>query len=348
MKISIDERKQNILKVIVRNHILTGKPVGSGTVAEIAGINVSTATIRNEMSALEDLGMLMQPHRSAGRVPTDTAYRYYVDVLMVQKKPAAREEKAVAKLFDNRGRDIKDIEVLMHSASVLLSELTHTAAIVFAPFTPADTVRHIDLIPLGLSQVMVIVITSQGQVGRRLLSLYAEVDESTVAEVGQWLDKALHGVDVDAVDSRRIIEKASFPTNETELLEYALIAICDYLGSIDDRVFIGGTANIVRKMASAGSEWAQLLFEAMDNQFLILDMLRELISEKQLIVRIGKENIVTELHRCAFIGTSYSIGSGILGSLGVVGPTSIDYERTIGMVELMADNLGRSFQLSVD
>lgn len=340
MIVQIDERKKKILQAVVRSFILTGKPVGSGAVAESTGLKVSSATIRNEMAVLEDLGLLTQPHTSAGRVPTDIAYRYYVDMLTGQAKPTMRDAEAIEKLFDARTREI---EGLMQEASLLLSRLTHTTAMVFAPFNTADTVRHVDLIRLSGYQVMVIVITSKGQIGRRLLTLDHEVGSDTVARAAAHLEKSLSGLALDRINTREVAGKVRFGEAGQELMMDALDAIGDYLGTIDDRVFIGGTANIVREMDIAGTEWAQVLLEAMEKQYFILDLLKDLMREKRLTVRIGEENRLRELQRCAFVGTSYPIGSGLLGSLGVVGPTCMDYERTISMVELMAENLGRRF-----
>lgn len=335
----IDERKKKILQAVVRGFILTGKPVGSSSVAELTGLRLSSATIRNEMAMLEDLGLLAQPHTSAGRVPTDLAYRLYVDMLMRHSTPSERDAEAIEKLFNARTREIED---LFQEASVLLSRLTHTTAMVFAPFSAAHSVHHVDLVRLNAWQVMVIVITSEGQVGRRLLGLQREVSSDTVARVASFLDRTLGGLELELIDAGAIARKARFGEAGRALLVATVEAVRDYLGSIEERVYIGGTANIVREMDIEGSEWAQVLLEAMEKQYFILDLLKELLRERRLTVRIGEENRLRELQRCAFIGKSYPVGSGLLGSLGVVGPTYLDYDRTIGMVELMAENLGRT------
>src|SRR5450756_1256269 len=140
MDIGIDSRKERILQAVIQSYIFTGNPVGSRTVADSCGLRVSAATIRNEMAMLERLGLLTQPHTSAGRVPTDIAYRYYVDMLMGQTRPSPKDAEAVERLFEARTREI---EGLMHEASLLLSRLTHTAAMVFAPVTQEDMVRPV-------------------------------------------------------------------------------------------------------------------------------------------------------------------------------------------------------------
>ena len=345
MGMDIDSRKEKILQTVIQRYFFTGKPVGSRTVAESCRLRVSTATIRSEMAGLEQLGLLSQPHTSAGRVPTNIAYRYYVDMLMKQPRPSLRGAEAVERLFEARTREV---EGLMHEASLLLSRLTRAAAMVFAPVTQADTVRHLDLVRLSGQRVMIIVITSGGQVGRMLADLGKPVTFNTVERVGRYLDESLSGNALENIDSSSLMEVSGFSPSDKELVRTAIEAVRDYLGSIEERVFIGGTANIVREMEHSGTEWVQTLLEAMDKQYFLLDLLKDLIREKHVTVRIGEENRLLELQKCAFVGTSYPISPGLLGSLGVVGPTCMDYARTIGMVEFMAENLGRKLLSPLD
>jgi len=339
MPFEIDARKKKILLSVVQSFILTGRPVGSSAVAKAADLGISSATVRNELAVLEDMGFLRQPHTSAGRVPTDIAYRYYVDMLMGDALPSGRDAEAIERLFAAQTREI---EGLYQEASVLLSKLTHSTAIVFAPFSAADSVRHVDLVRLSDVRVMVILITSKGQVGRQLVRLARPVTSDTMERASGFLNRSLVGGDLDKIDREAIVDRAKFGPAGSDLVRDALDAICEYLGSIEERVFIGGTANIVREMGSPGGEWAQVLLEAMEKQYFILDLLKDLMRERRLTVRIGEENRLRELQRYSFVGTSYPVGHGMLGSLGVVGPTSMDYARTISMVRFMAENLGRT------
>ena len=337
--IGIDKRKQMILQAVVHSYILTGKPVGSRAVADSYEPGISTATIRSEMALLEKMGFLQQPHTSAGRIPTDLAYRYYVDVLMGFPRPSPRETKAVERLFTARSREI---EVMLREVSLLLSSLTHTTAMVFAPFSHGESVRNIDLVKLSEHRVMLIIITTRGEVGRRMLGLEGPVVGDTVGRVAKFLNSSLAGRLLEQIDVDAIVGRARFGGHGTELLGSALESIREYLGTIEERVFIGGTANIVKEMDAAGLEFVQALLDVMERQYLILDLLKDLIREKRLTVRIGEENPISELQKCAFVGTSYPFGHGVLGSLGVVGPVCMDYGRTIGMVEYFAETLGRS------
>lgn len=339
LAIDLDSRKQRILQAVVQSYILTGKPVGSRTIADSYDLGISTATIRNEMALLERMGFLQQPHTSAGRIPTDLAYRYYVDVLIGMPKPTPREAEAVEGLFTARSREI---EVMLRDVSLLLSSLTHTTAMVFAPFAHGDRVRNVDLVRLSEQRVMLIVITAKGEVGRRLVSLDNPVPADTAGRVAKFLNTSLAGKGLEEIDGDEIVACARFGDAGTALLASSLESIREYLGTIEERVFIGGTANIVREMDAAGLEFVQALLDVMERQYLILDLLKDLIREKRLTVRIGEENRMSELQKCAFVGTSYPFGHGVLGSLGVVGPICMDYGRTIGMVEYMAETLGRS------
>ncbi|PKQ28598.1 MAG: heat-inducible transcription repressor HrcA [Candidatus Anoxymicrobium japonicum] len=343
MSIEKGSRKEKILLAVIQDFILTGKPVGSGAIACVRGLNVSTATIRNELAALEDMGFLGHPHTSAGRVPTDIAYRYYVDVLMRESRPSGRDAEAIERLFTAQ---TMEMESLFQEASVLLSRLTHSTAIVFAPFSAANPLRHLDLVRLSSRRVMLIVITSKGQVGRQFLRLAAPVTTDTVNRVETFLNKSLAGRALDQINSDSLLKSARFAAAGAILLKDALEAIRDYLGAIEERVFIGGAANLISERGSARQEWAQVLMEAMEKQYFILDLLKDLLGERQLTVRIGEENRLRELQRYSLVGASYEIGQGMLGSLGVVGPTSMDYARTICMVQSMAKNLGRTLNTS--
>jgi heat-inducible transcriptional repressor len=322
----LGDRKRTILQAIVQTYILTGRPVGSRAISERYELGISAATIRNEMGALERLGLIYQPHTSAGRVPTDLAYRFYVSLLMEQPHPTDKDTEAIERLFNARSREI---DGLLREVSVLLSKLTRTTAMVFAPLTPIDTIRNLDMLRLGSHRVMLIVITTEGEIGRRLLTLNLSVSTDNIERVLRFLNGELKGKGMASID------------RETMLLETALDSICEYLGSMEERIFIGGTANIVREMDGAGAEWVESLLEALEKQYFILDLLKDLIREKQLTVRIGEENRARELQRCSVIGMSYPVAPGLLGSLGVVGSTSMDYARTITMVQYMAENLGR-------
>lgn len=335
----IDDRKKNILLAVVQSFILSGKPVGSSSIVKMADLGLSPATVRHELSVLEEMGFLRQPHTSAGRVPTDIAYRYYVDVLVGGAKPTGRDAQAIETLFAAQTREI---EGLFHEASLLLSRLTHTTALVFAPFSTADSVKHIDLVRLSEERVMVIVITAKGQVARQLVRASAGLKADTIQRLTSFLNKEVCGLALEKIDRGSVLKRAKFGPAGSTLLSASIDAVCDCLGSVEERVFIGGTANLVREMGNEGPEWAQVLLEAMEKQYFILDLLKDLLHERRLTVRIGEENRLRELQRYSFVGTSYPVGHGLLGSLGVVGPTSMDYARTIGMVQFMADNLGRT------
>lgn len=335
----LDGRKQKILQAVVQSFILTGKPIGSRAIAGSYDLGISTATIRNEMALLEQMGYLHQPHTSAGRIPTDLAYRYYVDALMGLPKPSPREAKAVERLFRARSREIEE---MLREVSLLLSSLTHTTAMVFAPFAHGDSIRNVDLVRLSEHRVMLIVITARGEVGRRLIGLSSPVAGDTVGRVARLLNGALAGRVFEEIDEKAVTESSRFGEAGMELLSSSLESVREYLGSIEERVFIGGTANLVREMDDAGVEFVQALLDVMERQYLILDLLKGLIREERLTVRIGEENLLSELQKCSFVGTSYRFGQEAMGSLGVVGPVCMDYGRTIGMVEYIARTLGRS------
>ncbi len=334
----LDRRKQQILKAIVQRYILSGKPVSSKLIAETCELGISPATIRNEMASLEKMGYIIQPHTSAGRVPTDLAYRYYVDMLTEYPSLTADDSEAVEKIFAERSREL---EALLRDVSLLLSNITRSAAMVFAPFPPADTVRSVDMIRINGQKVVVIVITTKGEVCKRLIITNHKIRSDVIEKVQRYLNDMLRGKNASEIDPEAIIRGAGVGKAGKELLEKSLKAIQEYMNTIEEHVFIGGTANIVREMEKTGAVWVQMLLEALEKQYVILDLLKEIIKEKRLMVRIGEENPIDELRKFAFIGTSYPVAPGIIGSLGVVGPKYMDYARAIGAVDYLAKTLGR-------
>ncbi|MDD5447546.1 MAG: heat-inducible transcriptional repressor HrcA [Actinomycetota bacterium] len=341
----LDERKKRILGAVAKNFILSGKPVSSQVVAKEYDLGVSAATVRNDMMVLEELGFLEQPHTSAGRIPTDMAYRYYVDMLMGKPLLTVEDRKAVEKLFAARTREL---EAMFQEVSRLLSELTKATAMVFSPISETDVLYKLELVRLGAKRVMAVFITRKGQVGRQLLTLEESVSVEEVEQVAEYINCNFSGKKLSQKIVNSSIEEAGFAPPASKLFSGALDAAREYLSSFDDRVFIGGTANIAKEMRTMGTEWVQILLEAIEKQYFILDLLEELIGEEHLTVRIGRENKLSELKKCALIGTSFQLGFGIRGSLGVLGPTSIDYARTIGLVQHVADKMGRSLFITED
>ncbi|MBN1289852.1 MAG: heat-inducible transcription repressor HrcA [Actinobacteria bacterium] len=336
--LEIDERKKLILREVVQRFILTGNPVGSKVIAQSGKLHVSPATVRNEMAALEKMGFLKQPHTSAGREPTNIAYRYYVDILLSQKRPSHGDVEAAEQLFAVRN---KEIEGMFKEASILLSELTRTAAMVFAPIEITHIVHRIDLVPLDYTHLVVIVITSMGQVGKRMIELDFSAGRDSIQVVSEFLNGEISGTDISGLDKEKLLDQSGFEGETKDLAAVVLEALASCLDVLEERIFVGGTSNIVREMDCEGREWVQRLLEAIEKQDFILALLKDLVQIRRLTVRIGEENEIRELKRCAFVGTSYPVAKGIFGSLGIVGPTSMDYARAIGIVEYIAENLGR-------
>ncbi|MDD5747906.1 MAG: heat-inducible transcriptional repressor HrcA [Actinomycetota bacterium] len=336
--INLDARKKKILKVVVHQHVLTGKPVSSNTVAEVCNIEVSPATIRNEMAILEDMGLLSQPHTSAGRVPTDFAYRYYVDMLMSHPRPTRRDREAVRSLFEAKK---SEIEGIYGDVSILLSRLTNTTAMVFAPMYAGDTLKHIETISVSPRRVIIVFITGKGMTFRRLIELEKGVEKMDLENALVFIQSEVTGKRIGDIDIEKIIAKMNFNEAAKEFIRLVLEEVKYCLGIVEEHVYVGGTANIIREFENESIEWIQILLDAIEKKYVLLGLLKDLIGKRQLTVRIGEENQVCEFKKCSFVGKSYPIGEGgLFGSMGVLGPTSMNYTRTIGTVEYMAESLG--------
>ncbi len=332
----IDERKRTVLKAVIHNFVTTGKPIGSKAVCQKYGFGISPATIRNEMAILENEGFMIQPHTSAGRIPTDRGYRYFVDSIMETPNLSSMDVKAIKGLFAAR---TKELEELLLETSALLSRLTSTTAFLYAPRDYRNQIHHVELIYLSTRQAMLIVITEDGRVGRELIMTREQIDREVVVKVGNLFRSRLRGKRLEEIDREKVLAEMRPGSEEQELAEIAQEALVDYLGQMEQRVYVGGRANMVRQIDAVGMERVKALLEALDEQYFLMELLRDVIEDRELTIRIGRENQIWELQSCTFVGKSYLISSGAIGSLGILGPMGIDYPRTIGLVECVARNL---------
>jgi heat-inducible transcriptional repressor len=334
---SLDDRKAQLLRAVVHDFIQQAKPVGSKTLADRYALGLSAATIRNELAALEEQGYLSHPHTSAGRVPTDRGYRFYVDSLSGVGKLARAQEEAIARYFEGAA----DLEETMRRTSVLLARLSQYTAMVAPPSLDRSRLRHIELVGLGRHVVMIVIIVDTGRVEKRLVESTFEVAVDDLDELrGRFLE-ALVGERLDRAElvlgtlGERILP-------ERQAL-FDLLA--DAVGQMvsdqtSERVFIGGQARLAGPDAFDGLETVHRVYEALEQQVLVLRLLRAVLdSDEQLSVTIGSENTIAGIEACSLVTSAYGTGA-MAGSIGVIGPTRMDYLRAMAAVQAVARYLG--------
>jgi heat-inducible transcriptional repressor len=331
----LDDRKLAVLRAIVEDYVSTNEPVGSKNLVDRHSLDVSPATIRNDMAVLEEQGFIVQPHTSAGRVPTDKGYRLFVDRLSGVKPFTAAERRAI-ETFLTGAYDLDD--VVMRTVR-LLAQLTRQVAVVQYPSLSRSAVRHIELVPLTDQRLLLVVITDTGRVEQRPVDLPGPAGESAVTHLRAVLNACL--------DGRRLTEVASVVADLPERVEMrerpnaaaVFSVILETLAERhEERVVVGGAANLASGDFSKG---LHEVLEALEEQVVLMRLLGESADQALVTVRIGAENQVEGLQSTSMVATGYGSGDQALARLGVLGPTRMDYPTAMGAVRAVARYVGQ-------
>lgn len=329
-----EERRLAVLRAIVEDYVSTEEPVGSKALVERHALNVSPATVRNDMAALEDEGYITQPHTSAGRVPTDKGYRLFVDRLTTVKPMSGAEKRAIATFLEGA----IDLDDVVNRSVRLLAQLTRQVAVVQYPVLSRSTVRHVELVALTPSRVLVVLILSTGRVEQRVVELESELPEDELARLRSMVNRAATGeVISEAVPAlRALVGEQPAPTDP--VVEVLAEAMSDHRS--DERVAVGGAANLARFGDSFESSVRPLL-EALEEHVVLLKLLGESQQGGALTVRIGAEGPYEELASTSVVATGYGPHDEALATLGVVGPTRMDYPGSMAAVRAVARYVSR-------
>ncbi len=328
-----DDRRLAVLRAIVEDYVATEEPVGSKALVERHGLGVSPATVRNDMAALEEEGFITQPHTSAGRVPTDKGYRLFVDKLTTLKPMSSAEKRAMTTLLDGA----VDLDDVVHRSVRLLAQLTRQVAVVQYPTLSRSTVRHIELVALAPNRVLAVLILSTGRVEQRIVELTDDLDDHALAGLRAQTNRVATGeVIADAVAGLRLLA-ADVPTTRA-VAEALAEAMSDHRS--DERMVVGGTANLARFGASFESDVRPLL-EALEEHVVLLKLIGEATTGDTLTVRIGHEGPYQELASTSVVATGYGPANEALATLGVVGPTRMDYPGSMAAVRAVARYVSR-------
>jgi len=325
----LDERKTAILRAVVEEYIATAQPVGSTHVADAPGVKVSSATVRNEMAVLEQEGFLAQPHTSAGRIPTDKGYRFYVDHMASPGRLDTFSQQRVGAFFDTaHGR----LEELLHQTSNLLAQVTHHAAVVVGPRVETAVVRSVQVVGLTGRHATVVAVLSNGVVENEPFELPEVVSDLRLSAAGAHLQAHLVGRSLD--------HGGALPsTGDRELDAVCTSALVAFgKGSDDAPVFVGGAAS----MASAFDtvDIVRTVLHTLEQQYVMVSLVRDILN-RGLSVAIGAEHGVEPLAACSVVVRPVVVDGEHVGTVGVLGPTRMDYPQALATVEAVSDRLGR-------
>ena len=336
----MDERKLQVLRAIVTDYVSSQEPVGSKALVERHNLGVSPATVRNDMAALEEEGYITQPHTSAGRVPTDKGYRLFVDRLTTVKPMSQAERRAIASFLDGA----VDLDDVVQRSVRLLSQLTRQVAVVQYPILARSTVRHIELVPLTPSRLLVVLILSTGRVEQRLVELPATVDEEALVDLRTRINRAaINEVIADAATALRALpgelaQHDAIAEVAPIVTETLVEAMSDHRS--DERIAVAGASNLARYGDSFDTSVRPLL-EALEEHVVLLKLIGEATSGGLVTVRIGAEGPYEQLASTSVVTTGYGPGDEALATLGVVGPTRMDYPGTMAAVRAVARYVSR-------
>lgn len=330
----METRQLEILRAIVEEYVATEEPVGSKAISQRHGLGISPATIRNEMSVLEDAGFITQPHTSAGRIPTDKGYRLFVDKIATVK-PLSNAERRAIETFLEGANDLDDI--VMRTVR-LLAQVTKQVAVVQYPSLTKSRVRHIELVLLTPTRLMMVLITNTGRVEQRVLELPYELNEQLLGDLRQRLNGAVTGKSMSDVAPQLEGILAAFGRNErtsTALIISNLIEMA--IEKPEEKVVLAGTANLAR--GTGESSDIHGILEALEEQVVLLRLLSD--AGETMRVRIGEEQDESGLKRTSLVTMSYGVEGNPLGGLGILGPTRMDYSSSMSAVNAVARYVGR-------
>jgi heat-inducible transcriptional repressor len=337
---NLDERKARLLRAVVHEFIHTAEPVGSRSLTERYSLGVSPATIRNELATLEEQGYLSHPHTSAGRVPTDRGYRFYVDSISGVGELARAQEETIARFFGGAA----DLEETLQRTSLLLSSLTRYTAMVSPPGLDRSRLRHVELVALGRHVIMLVLIVDSGRVEKRLVETAGEVAPEDLEDLRRQLNERLAGERLSRAELVLDHMAGEVPPQRRALFATVAAAIGQVVGDqTTERVWLGGQANIADPGAFDGIETVRRVYEALEQQVLVLRLLQAALGKDKVSVVIGSENSVEGMEACSLVTSAYLAGDAS-GSIGVLGPTRMDYLRAMAAVQAVARYLGDAFE----
>ncbi len=340
----LGERAQHLLKVLVQRHIRDGQPVGSRVLTKDSGLQLSPATIRNVMSDLEDLGYVQAPHTSAGRIPTDKGYRFFVDSLLTVKQLSVPEVDRLKIKLDAGGGAAS----LVDSASNLLSSLTRYVGLVTLPRRDYGAFRQIEFLPLSGNRVLVILIINEQEVQNRVIETARPFTASELREVANFLNEQFAGQEVGVVRKRLLSDMQQHREHMNRLMQ-AAVEVAEKVfseRSAEEDYVMAGQTNLMEHAELANVDKLRELFDAFNRKRDILHLLDQSLKADGVQIFIGQEAGYEVFDGCSLVTATYSVKGEVLGVLGVIGPTRMPYDRVIPIVDLTARLLGSALNSS--
>ncbi|MCC8045869.1 MAG: heat-inducible transcriptional repressor HrcA [Clostridiales bacterium] len=341
----LDDRKWAILKAIIKTYLETGEPVGSRTISKYTDLNLSSATIRNEMSDLEEMGLIQQPYTSAGRIPSDAGYRLYVDRMMKEKDREVTEIKEVVLQRQDK------MEMILRQMAQILAANTNYAAMISGPKIHQTKLKFIQLSIVSDTQILSTVVTEGNVVRNKMLDMEHDLDYQTILELNILLNSALNGLTLDQINLSTISKLKEQAGTHSEIVNRVLDAVAEAFQEDEDvEIYTSGATNIFRYPELSTSERASELISAFENKRDLAGLISsdDTDQETGIQVYIGQESSVPSMRDCSVVTATYDLGDGMYGRIGVVGPKRMDYGKVIGTLKTMMAQLDQIYKKGND
>ncbi|CRK55546.1 Heat-inducible transcription repressor HrcA [Alloactinosynnema sp. L-07] len=334
--VSSEERRLEVLRAIVADYVHNQEPVASKAIVERHNLGVSSATVRNDMASLEEDGYITQPHTSAGRIPTDKGYRLFVDRLSDVKPLSTAERRAIQSFLEGA----IDLDDVMRRSVRLLAQLTRQVAVIQYPTLTTSTVRHVELVSITPARIMMVLITDTGRVDQRMVDLGDVIADESIARLRTILNSTLAGKRLtDAAAKVAELPEAAPGDLRDAMTRLSTVLVESLVEHPEERLVLGGTANLTRNAADFPHSLRQVL-EALEEQVVVLKLLAATTDPGTIVVRIGEENEAEEMRSTSVVSIGYGTRATLLGGMGVVGPTRMDYPTNIAAVRAVANYVG--------
>lgn len=338
----LDDRKWKIFYAIIQTYLETGEPVGSRTISKYADLNLSSATIRNEMADLEEMGLIIQPHTSAGRIPSDKGYRLYVDHLMEQKEQEVKEQQEL--LIQKQDK----MELILKQVVRVLANNTNYATMITAPRYHTTKLKFIQLSAISEEQLLAVVVTEGKIVKNKMLHFRHGLDNEMVLKLNILLNTSLNGLALEEINLAMITRMKEQAGIHSEVVSQVLDAVAEAIQMEDDmEIYTSGATNIFKYPELSDSERASELISAFEDKKELANLINESLEEENstgIQVYIGNEAPIRKMRDCSVVTATYELGEGVQGTIGIIGPKRMDYEKVVDSLKTLKSQLDTIFE----
>lgn len=339
----LDERKTRILKAIIKNYLDTGEPVGSRTISKYTDLHLSSATIRNEMSDLEELGYILQPHTSAGRIPSDKGYRFYVDNLIAEKN------QEISDMQNLVIEHTEKMEKVLKKVARLLANNTEYAAVITGPQYHRSKLKFIQLSRVDAGQLLCVIVMEGNIVKNKMLGLNEELTDEQLLKLNILLNTSLNGLSIEQINLGMISALKDQAGSHSKIVGDVLDAVAEAIGEDEDlQIYTSGATNIFKYPELSNSEKASEFISAFEEKQALANMITDKLTEQEpstgIQVYIGEESPIKTMKDCSVVTATYDLGDGVTGTIGIIGPKRMDYEKVLNNLKHLKKQLDGIYQ----